>query len=63
MLLKLKKEKEDADALAESRKLDEQGIRVMNKLRSQSDPDADKYNREVYEKYLRHMQVDPRTAQ
>jgi hypothetical protein len=62
MLLKLKKKKEDADALAESRKLDERGIRVMNKLRSQSDPDADKYNRKVYEKYLRCMQVDPRTA-
>jgi hypothetical protein len=34
----------------------------MNKLRSQSDPDADKYNWEVYEKYMRGMQVDPRTA-
>jgi hypothetical protein len=62
MLLKLKKKKEDADALAESLKLDEQGIRVMNKLRSQSDPDADKFNREVYEKYPRRMQVNPRTA-
>jgi hypothetical protein len=63
MLLKLKKKKEDADALAESRKLDERGIRVMNKLRSQSDPDADKYNKEAYEKYLRGMEIDPTTAQ
>jgi hypothetical protein len=55
MLLKLKKKKEDADALAESSKLDERGIRVMNKLRSQSNPDADKYNQEVYEKFLRRM--------
>jgi hypothetical protein len=59
MLLKLKKKKEDVDALAESRKLDERRIRVMNKLRSQSDADADLYNQEVYEKYLRRMQVDP----
>jgi hypothetical protein len=62
ILLKLKKKKEDAEVPAESRKLDDRRIRLMNCLRVQSNTDADKYNVKVHDKYLKNMEIDPRTA-
>jgi hypothetical protein len=34
----------------------------MNYLRAESDLEAEKYNREVYDKYLKNLEVDPRTV-
>jgi hypothetical protein len=54
----LKKKKEDADATKAAGRLDDQGIQLMNYLKAYGDENAEAYNKNVYEPYLRNKLVD-----
>jgi hypothetical protein len=58
MVMALKKKKEDADAKKEVGKLDEEGVGIMNYLKAYGDENAEAYNKNVFEPYLRNKLVD-----
>jgi hypothetical protein len=57
MIMTLKKKKEDADAKKAAGKLDDQGVQLMNYLKAY-DENAEAYNKNVFEPYLRNKLVD-----
>jgi hypothetical protein len=58
MIMTLKKKKEDADAKKAAGKLDNQGVQLMNYLKAYRDENAEMYNKNIFEPYLRNKLVD-----
>jgi hypothetical protein len=58
MIMTLKKKKEDADAKKALGKLDNEGVGIMNYLKAYGDENAERYNKNVFEPYLRNKLVD-----
>jgi hypothetical protein len=58
MIMMLKKKKEDADAKKAAGRLDDEGVELMNYLKAYGDENTERYNKNVYEPYLRNKLVD-----
>jgi hypothetical protein len=58
MIITLNKKKEDADAKKAAGKLDDEGVQLMNYLKAYGDENAERYNTNVFEPYLRNKLVD-----
>jgi hypothetical protein len=53
MIRLLRQKKIDKDAEAESHRLGDREIEIFNRLEARADPDKERYNKEIYEPFLK----------